>query len=427
MPADFEHARSVAVLGAGASGLAAARELTRAGHRVTVLEARHAIGGQCAAAEIDGRGYDLGGHGYSPTHHRLDALVAELGLRTTDTGPPLLFDPSTGRSRPRVPGPLCRETLTRYRRVRAELFPRIADPGLAHSARVLAAPARRWLAEYRLSALAEVFGPGYTAAGYGHLDLDLPALYLVKYAELTGLGTDQVRALDGGFAELWRRVAQELPGLRRGVRVERITRDADGVRVVVDGTEHTFDDLVLAVGLDEVLPVLDATEEERALAARIRRLDLYTTLGSVSGLPPGAHTLVQPHLTGSASRGHCVSFHRRHPDTDVLACHAYGRPDLDGPGVADLLRADVRAWGGQLHRLHLQRRWRFLPHFDSADLAAGALDRLEALQGRRHTYHLGGLPAFELVECVLGYAQDLVRRHFTGLRREVPGHPLLIV
>lgn len=34
-----------AVVGAGAAGLAAARELLRAGHRVTVMEARHNIGG----------------------------------------------------------------------------------------------------------------------------------------------------------------------------------------------------------------------------------------------------------------------------------------------------------------------------------------------------------------------------------------------
>ncbi|WHT17878.1 hypothetical protein N8J89_32895 [Crossiella sp. CA-258035] len=85
-----------------------------------------------------------------------------------------MFDPATGRSHPHRPGPLCREILARYRRIRAEQFPRIAALGLAHSARALAAPARRWLAEYRLTALAEVFGPGCTAASYGHLDL--PAL-----------------------------------------------------------------------------------------------------------------------------------------------------------------------------------------------------------------------------------------------------------
>ncbi|MGW0519343.1 FAD-dependent oxidoreductase [Crossiella sp. NPDC003009] len=422
MPADFEHARSVAVLGAGASGLAAARELTRAGHRVTVLEARHSVAGQCAAAEIDGRAHDLGGHGYSPGHHRLAALADELGLSSTDTGPPLVFDPATGRSRPRSPDPLRRETLARYRRIRAEQFPRIAEPGLAHSARALAVPARRWLAEYRLTALAEVFGPGYTAAGYGHLDLDLPALYLIKYAELTGLtpGSESVRTIDGGFGALWQRVAAELPEVRRGVRVERITRGPDGVRITVDGAPLLVDDLVLTVPLPEVLPVLDATEEERALAARIRHLDLYTTLGSITGLPEGAHTLIRPHLGDSASTGRCVSFHRRHPDRDVLACHAYGRAGLDGPAVADLLRTDVSAWGGHLHRLHLQRRWRFMPHFGSTDLAAGALDRLEALQGQRRTYHLGGLSAFELVECVLGYAQDLIRRHFVN-----SGHELL--
>lgn len=434
MPADLDRARpvrarTVAVLGAGASGLAAARELTRAGHRAIVLEARHGVAGQCASVEIDGRAHDLGGHGYSPAHHRLAALIAELGLRTADTGPPTVFDPGTGRAGPREPEPLCERVLARYRRIRAERFPRIAEPGLAHSARALAAPARHWLAEHRLTGLAEVFGAGYTAAGYGHLDLDLPALYLIKYAELTGLaeGAERTRTIEGGFGALWQRVADELPEVRRGVRVERISRGAGGVRLLVDGSPLLVDDLVITVPLDEVLPVLDATEAERALAGRIRHLDLYTTLGSISGLPGGAHTLIRPHLRSSASRGRCVSYHRGHPDRDVLACHAYGREDLDGPAVADLLRADVTGWGGRLHRLHLQRRWRFMPHFAAADLAAGALEDLEARQGQRHTYHLGALPAFGLVECVLGHAQELIRRHFPLNHREASAHPLLIV
>ncbi|MBP2477219.1 glycine/D-amino acid oxidase-like deaminating enzyme [Crossiella equi] len=408
MLSDDVHARSIAVLGAGASGLAAARELHRLGHRVVVLEARTSVGGQCASAEVDGYEHDLAAHTYSPAHHRVQALVEQLGLTTHELGPPLALDPATGQSRPVLPAPMCHEALARYRRVREELFPRIAEPGLAHSARALATPARRWLTEFRLTALGEALG----TAGFGHLHLDLPALYLVKYAELMVHQeyAGCIRAVCGGFGALWRRVAEELPDVRLGARVDGVRRERDGVRLLVDGEPLLVEDLVVATGLPEVLPVLDATEAERALAARVRHLDLVTTLATVRGLPEGAQTVV-PGGTGG-----CVGFQRHHPDSDVLACHAYGGPGLDGPAIADRLRADVASWGGRLERLHLQRRWRTLPHFGSEDLAGGALDELEALQGQRRTYHLGALGAFELVECVLGYAQDLVRRHFAPAR-----------
>src|SRR5256885_14550578 len=70
--------------------------------------------------------------------------------------------------------------------------------------------------------------------------------------------------------------------------------------------------------------------------------------------------------------------------------------------------------GGELGQVHAQRRWRFLPHFGSADLAAGVYDRIEHLQGRRHTYHAGSLPAYELVECTVAYSRQLVGQHFGG-------------
>jgi hypothetical protein len=40
---------------------------------------------------------------------------------------------------------------------------------------------------------------------------------------------------------------------------------------------------------------------------------------------------------------------------------------------------------------------------------------LDALQGRGRTYYVGGLPAFELVECAVAHAQDLARRYFPAV------------
>ncbi|WP_329596665.1 FAD-dependent oxidoreductase [Streptomyces pseudovenezuelae] len=407
--------RTVAVVGAGPSGLAAARELERAGHRVTVLEEQDTVAGKCQSVHLDGHAFDLGGHICTTRYERIARLLTELDVATERTSRYRVLDPA-GRAVRQSMAFLRDGSLQRYRALREREFPRIGEPGLAHSARALAAPVARWLAEHGLRSMADSFGTGYTAAGYGHLDDDVPALYFVKYAEMTGLldpgpellGHPGDFTVVGGFATLWNRVAEELKDVRCGVRVTSVERRADGVRILTDSGPVEADDVVLAVAPDRVLPVLDATDEERDLAARIRSNAYHTVLAAASGLPEDAFYFLAAHTTSRETSGHCVSYHHRYPDSEVRTFYSYGRPG----DVTSLLREDVAALGGRLEEAHLRREWAFMPHFGSADLRDGALDRLDALQGRHRTYHLGGLPAFELVECTVAHAQDLVRRHF---------------
>ncbi len=71
----------VAVLGAGLGGLAAARDLVRAGADVIVLEARERPGGRVEAVTLpDGRVVQAGGEVFGHDHRAYRQLVAELGL-----------------------------------------------------------------------------------------------------------------------------------------------------------------------------------------------------------------------------------------------------------------------------------------------------------------------------------------------------------
>ena len=76
------HSNHIIIIGAGAAGLMAARELGRAGKKVTILEARHRCGGRIDPLAVSEFGYRAEGgaefvHGEAPVTR---ALLREAGL-----------------------------------------------------------------------------------------------------------------------------------------------------------------------------------------------------------------------------------------------------------------------------------------------------------------------------------------------------------
>jgi putrescine oxidase len=74
--------RDVVVVGAGPSGLTAARELKKAGLTVAVLEARDRVGGRTWTDTVDGAMLEIGGQWVSPDQTALLELLEELNLKT---------------------------------------------------------------------------------------------------------------------------------------------------------------------------------------------------------------------------------------------------------------------------------------------------------------------------------------------------------
>ncbi|WP_279672145.1 flavin monoamine oxidase family protein [Flexivirga meconopsidis] len=76
----------VVVVGAGFSGLAAARELVRRGIDVLVLESRDRVGGRVLNVALpDGSAVELGGQWIGPGHDALVAIAREHGIATYPT------------------------------------------------------------------------------------------------------------------------------------------------------------------------------------------------------------------------------------------------------------------------------------------------------------------------------------------------------
>ena len=75
----------VVVVGAGLSGLIAAREVLAAGREPVIIEANDRVGGRILTAEpIAGVPVELGAQWIGDTHHRMEALAADLGVEIFD-------------------------------------------------------------------------------------------------------------------------------------------------------------------------------------------------------------------------------------------------------------------------------------------------------------------------------------------------------
>lgn len=76
------HEADVLIVGAGLSGLIAARSVLAAGLTPLILEADNRIGGRILTEDLAGLPVDLGAQWIGDTHHRMFALAAELGVPT---------------------------------------------------------------------------------------------------------------------------------------------------------------------------------------------------------------------------------------------------------------------------------------------------------------------------------------------------------
>lgn len=75
--------KNIVILGAGLAGLSAAYQLKKAGHHVTVLEARDRVGGRVYTQVIDPEEnltVEMGGEWIGKSHKRMHKLVHEFGL-----------------------------------------------------------------------------------------------------------------------------------------------------------------------------------------------------------------------------------------------------------------------------------------------------------------------------------------------------------
>ena len=240
----------VLVVGAGLSGLTAARRLTERHRSVLVLEGRDRVGGRVLHGGIGSRRFDLGGQFIGPTQDRVRALASELGLALK---PVFTSGKRIWELRDQVlefgPGtpPLPMLTLLDLRRVigkidRLASYVGAGAPWAARDAAALdAQTVAGWTAAHSFTTNTADLVTCATRALFGADPDELSMLFLAFYAAqgdsmdmLTGTaGGAQDSFLAGGTQQMALKLAERLGGaIRLGETIRLVRQSEAGVELL---------------------------------------------------------------------------------------------------------------------------------------------------------------------------------------------------
>jgi len=404
----------IGIVGAGASGLTAAHYLAEAGYEHVILfEKRNRAGGKCDSIVVDGQVYEMGAVFGAPCYDVIGELAARVGLLEAPPPPNHFYTPHAQRkslySWQRLPflfwqlfGKLAWLTATKYHD--------IGQPGLAGIHPDLFENFATFAARNGLSDLPPVFQPIVTGFGYGYAD-QVPAAYMLKYLcwpmiMECALGKGYV--WPQGIQSLWQRLSHE-HDVRFGTAIQQVDR---GAKVVVETTGSRFDldYLILACPLDNALTFLDGTAEERDLFSRIRTYDYWVLLAEIEGLPQDLGFV--PANFAQENQRHLMLWYCRWPNSKLYTLYVLGDSQTSQDLIEATCAADLERLGAKLGDVRAARRWRYFPHVNTADIASGFYEKLEAMQGQRRTFYCGEIMSFSTLECSARYARDLVARFF---------------
>jgi predicted NAD/FAD-dependent oxidoreductase len=405
------------IIGAGAAGLTAAVTLKEMGYQnITILEKESYAGGKCRSVDYEGLSYELGAGIISGNQQTILQLVQKAGLATVPVsfGSYNFYDLQKGG--------LCEDDSTmverisfwwqlllKYRRLCFK-YQKVQEPGFTGIDPDLFINFSDWVKTHHLELLQKNLECVFTGFGYGYWE-EIPAAYVLKYYSWDALKAYMRREIfcfPDGIQQLWQILAADHQVLFN-TTIRAIHRQ-DVVTIETNKSALEFDVLLLTCPLEEVLLLLEGSPTEKDLFSKIKYND-YQTYACVITDFPNQTGFIPAHFCAE-KKGQPIFWYKRYSDTDFYTFYVLGDWHQTEKEITQNIETCIKKLGGSLQQIHSVSRWKYFPHVATEDLQNGFYEKLESIQGEKHTYYMGELLNFSMVESTAAYAKDLVGRCF---------------
>lgn len=440
----------ICIIGAGPAGISMAWYLRKQGYSdITLLEARDRLGGMTLTRSWGGDHFDLGANYVTQDYREVFQVAGELGLdfMTDDCFQKQIsldvhkrqLNETTALVQYGVSKLEFMAGVARYLAVLARYRDMIHSPGFLGVQRYpeLMMSFADFVQTQGLQAVKNLFALPVTAFGYGHIE-HIPAPHVLKYMTaprfltMVAIGAKLPvkwpKRFKQGFGHFFQCMAQGMD-IRLSTVVTRVERKAQGVFVwTKDQPEpQRYDQLVLALPLDNALPFLDVDDEERALFSAVRYRPYNMTTALIEDFPkwPVVNEMNNPPTPELfPSRPHTWIFGKQIENSEyTLFYTSVGDSSFTEDQIKDVIRQDLDklfalAGQGRFKQWMDHVPWpKYFPHVSVDDMASfrgggGYYDHLEARQGVNRTWISGGIIAFELIETIMQYNRSLVEARF---------------
>ena len=279
----------VAVVGAGLSGLMAARALNQAGKSVLILEASDRIGGRMySQGTIENGVLDLGGQWVGPTQNAIKNLLNELGISTFNSnhtgngvfiwnGKKTIF----GENTPPPPQKAAAPFLAKLNAISATIP--AASPWLAPNAQTLDSQTfQSWINSQQMSPMAQwFFTLRARIGGSGSFEPSEASLLHMAWTQAVSPQSQdpEKRLIFGGAGQVPPLLAQELSGqIALNAPVTAITQTDSAVTVSTPGFNVKAKAVIVAIPP----PLRAGIQFSPALPAQLSGLIQRDPMGSLS-------------------------------------------------------------------------------------------------------------------------------------------------